>query len=231
MNAITETNWILTNNTIFNKIWEYLQSQWLTVNIKWKLYPNREWFRKIALYLWISLEITKEARVQTDKYFLYEYSVKAISKDWRYTECSASCSSNERTFNNQENDVRTTAQTRATNRAIADLLWITDINKYVKNIYSSQSQSSPSSLSTQTPTQKQTYSEAKNEYSECSEGLENKQELPITPKQKILLEKLIEEIFEDWEKQAYLESLDELTKTEANIHIKELLEEKRLKAS
>jgi hypothetical protein len=37
-------------------------------------------------------------------------------------ESSASCSSNERDFNNLNHDVRATAQTRATNRSISDLI-------------------------------------------------------------------------------------------------------------
>ncbi len=231
MNAIIETNNTLSMSNIFYKMWEYLQSQWLTVNIKWKVYPNRTWFRQLAMYLWISFEIIKETRIDKDKYFIYEYSVKAIWKDWRYTECSASCSSNEREFNNLENDVRAIAQTRATNRAIADLLWITDITKYIKNNYSSTSQSSPSSLPSQIPTQSTTYMEAKSEDSEWSVGWEKKQDNSITPKQKELLMKLIEEVFEDIEEQkAYIETLDKLTKQEANFHIKQLLEEKNTMA-
>jgi hypothetical protein len=231
MNTIIENNWALINNNLFYKIWTYLYSNWLTVNIKWKIYPNRTWFRQLAMYAWISYEITKESRIDKSNYFIYDYSVRATWKDWRYSECSASCASNEREFNNLENDVRTIAQTRATNRAIADLLWITDITKYIKNNYSSTSQSSPSSLPSQTPTQKETYSEAKSEDSECSEGLEKEQDNSITQKQKDLLRKLIEEIFKDVEEQkAYIEILDELTKQEANFHIKQLLEEKNTMA-
>jgi hypothetical protein len=44
-------------------------------------------------------------------------------------ESSSSCASDERDFNNLNHDVRATAQTRATNRAIADLIWLTEIIK------------------------------------------------------------------------------------------------------
>lgn len=217
MNAIIETNWILTINNLFYKMWEFLYNNWLTVNIKWKIYPNRTWFRQLAMYLWISLEITKETRIETTKYFLYEYSVKAISKDWRYAECSASCSSNEREFNNKENDVRATAQTRATNRAIADLLWISDITKYIKN-KSSDSNEKWDSIK----------SYNKNVSVSVNEEDTNITKESITLKQKELIEKLVTEIAEtEEEKQAYLENIDELTKREANSYIKELLEERK----
>lgn len=219
MNAIIETNETLTLNNLFYKVWDYLYNNWLTVNIKWKIYPNKTWFRQLAMYLWISIEITKESRINTDKYFLYEFSVKAISKDWRYTECSASCSSDEREFNNLENDVRTIAQTRATNRAISDLLGMSDITHYIKSWCAHNS--SPSSQHSQ----KAYVKEKKYEDSEDNE--EVKVSNTITPKQKELLTKLILEIFEDTEEQkAYIESINELNKQEANFHIKQLLEEK-----
>ncbi len=220
MNAIIETNGGLTLNNLFYQMWDYLYKNWLTVNIKWKIYPNRTWFRQLAMYLWISIEITKEQRLSTQNYFIYEYSVKATSKDGRYTECSASCSSNEREFNNLENDVRTIAQTRATNRAIADLLGITDITNYIKSWCAHNS--SFTSQHSQRASIKHNSSEDKSERNEDSENSNT-----ITPKQRELLIKLIQDIFDDKEEQkAYIESLEELNKQEANFHIKQLLEEK-----
>lgn len=223
MNAIIESNWVLTINNIFYKIGDFLHNNWLTVNIKWKVYPNRTWFRQLAMHLWISLEITKESRVQADDYFLYEYSVKATSKDGRYTECSASCSSNERDFNNIENDVRTIAQTRASNRAIADLIWITDITKYINaNTVNNTSQHS---LHTPDAYICNNDSRAGSEHSE-----NNKESNNITLRQKELLVKLIQEVFTDKKEQSgYIETLDGLTKQEASFHIKQLLEEKSTK--
>lgn len=226
MNAIIESNWVLTINNMFYKIGDFLHNNWLTVNIKWKVYPNRTGFRQLAMHLWISLEITKESRIQTDDYFLYEYSVKATSKDGRYTECSASCSSNERDFNNLENDVRTIAQTRASNRAIADLVWITDITKYINT--NAINNTSQHSLHTQDAYICNNDTKANSEYSEHSEN--TKESNNITPRQKELLVKLIQEVFTDKEEQSgYIDTLDELTKQEANFHIKQLLEEKNTK--
>jgi hypothetical protein len=70
----------------------------------------------------ISTEIVHENRVNLDGYFVYEITVRATSPSGRYSEACASCASNEKDFTHVEHDVRATAQTRATNRAISDLI-------------------------------------------------------------------------------------------------------------
>lgn len=218
MNAIIETNWLLTTNNLFYKMWEFLQKEWHLVNIKWKLYPNRIWFRKLAMFLWISLEIVKEARVDLQDYFIYEYSVRAISKDWRFADCSASCSSKEKDFNHLENDVRAIAQTRASNRAISDLLWITDLSSYVLNKSDDNKYKQEYILESDNNT-------TLNTENRWFESIEYKNVNIITERQKKLLEKLILEIYEDSNEQnIFLSWLDELTKSEANQKIKELLD-------
>lgn len=213
MNAIIESNWLLTHNNLYFKIWEFLNTEGLLVNIKWKLYPNRTWFRKLAMFLWINIQVMKETRVQVDKYFVYDFTVRASSKDGRFTECSASCASNEREFNHLENDVRATAQTRATNRAISDFMWITDLTNYIKDFTWTNSWESEI-ISNKT-------------YTNNTDISNN-----ITNKQKEFLIKLIIEVFEDEDEQkSYIETLDELTRREANFHIKQLLEEKNTKTS
>ena len=97
------------------------------VNIKWKVYIKKSWFRKLGLILWISTEIVKHDRIEKDKYFIHEYTIRATASNGRYTECSWACASNERTYNHIENDVIATAQTRASSRAISDLLGIWEI--------------------------------------------------------------------------------------------------------
>ena len=97
------------------------------VNIKWKVYIKKSWFRKLGLILWISTEIVKHERIEKDKCFIHEYTIRATASNGRYTECSWACASNERTYNHIENDVIATAQTRASSRAISDLLGIWEI--------------------------------------------------------------------------------------------------------
>lgn len=90
--------------------------------IKGKKCIKKSGLRKLATAFGISTQITHENRVNVGDYFIYEITVRAISPSGRYAEACASCASNEREFNHLENDVRATAQTRASNRAIADLI-------------------------------------------------------------------------------------------------------------
>jgi len=117
------------------------------VNVKWKVYIKKSWFRKLWLILWISTEIVKHDRIEKDKYFIHEFIIRATASNWRFTECSWACASNERTYNHIENDVIAIAQTRASSRAISDLLGIweifheetyTDINTSSTNITNKQ---------------------------------------------------------------------------------------------
>ena len=91
--------------------------------IKGKKCIKKSGFRKLACAFGISTEITRENRISLDKYFIYEVTVRATSPNGRFAEACASCASNEKEFSHLENDVRATAQTRASNRAISDLIW------------------------------------------------------------------------------------------------------------
>ena len=158
------------------------------VNIKWKTYINKSWYRKIALALNISVEIVTENRIEWEDNFIYDFTVRATNSMWRYIEASGSCCSNEREFNNINHDVRATAQTRATNRAIADLIGLTNINTWTTNTTS------------------------KNE--------------KLTPKQRLLLVKLVESKYPDEHTRNILyKKIDWLNKEEANNKIKQLKEE------
>jgi hypothetical protein len=53
---------------------------------------------------------------------VYEITIKAIAPNGRFSFGVGSCSSNERKFTHQEHNVRSTAHTRAKNRAISDLV-------------------------------------------------------------------------------------------------------------
>ena len=112
-----------------NEIRENILTEKDLVNIKWKTYINKSWYRKIALALNISIQVVNEKRIEQETCFLYDFTVRATNSLWRYVESSSSCASDEREFNNLNHDVRATAQTRATNRAIADLIWLTEIVK------------------------------------------------------------------------------------------------------
>ena len=79
-------------------------------------------WRKLQTAFGISDEIVEEKRIECDGYFTYETTVKVSASNSRYSFGVGSCSSNERRFTHPEHDTRSTAHTRAKNRAISDLI-------------------------------------------------------------------------------------------------------------
>ena len=79
-------------------------------------------WRKIQTAFGISDELIKEERKTIGNAFIYEIIVKASSMNGRFSYGVGSCSSSERKFAHVEHDVRSTAHTRAKNRAISDLV-------------------------------------------------------------------------------------------------------------
>ena len=79
-------------------------------------------WRKIQTAFGISDELIKEERKDCDKHFVYEITVKTSAQNGRFAYGVGSCASNERKFAHPEHDVRSTAHTRAKNRAISDLV-------------------------------------------------------------------------------------------------------------
>ena len=91
------------------------------VEIQGEKFAKKSTFRKLALAFGISTELIKEERREFKNGFGYEITMKAIAPSGRFMTAMASCHSDERKFN-KDSDVRAIAQTRATNRCIADLI-------------------------------------------------------------------------------------------------------------
>ncbi len=106
----------------YNKLKETLLNDSDYQLIRGKKTIKKSWFRKLATTFWISTQIVRENRINFEDYFVYEITARAIAPNGRFCEASASCASNEREFNHIENDVRATAQSRATSRSISDLI-------------------------------------------------------------------------------------------------------------
>lgn len=106
----------------YNKLKQMLLTESDYQTIKWKTCIKKSGFRKLACAFGISIQVTKENRINFDTYFVYEITCRATSPNGRYIEACASCASNEKEFSHKENDVRATAQTRASNRSISDLI-------------------------------------------------------------------------------------------------------------
>ena len=108
------------------KLYEQLKQSLLVksdlVTIRGKTFIKKSWYRKLATAFWISIDITTENKEEIDWWFVRHITAKAIAPNGRFSTCCASCSSKEKDFNKLENDVRATAQTRASNRAISDLI-------------------------------------------------------------------------------------------------------------
>lgn len=84
-------------------------------------------WRKLATAFNLSDEIIKEERKeynlgQVNYYFVIEVTAKVTAKNGRISTAIGSCASNERKFAHTEHDVRSTAHTRAKNRAISDMI-------------------------------------------------------------------------------------------------------------
>jgi hypothetical protein len=95
------------------------------VNVRGEKLAKKSAFRKLALAFGISTEILREERVIINEKDAYLVSVRAIAPNGRFMTSVGSCHEAERKFN-KPSDVRAIAETRATNRAIANLLgWAT----------------------------------------------------------------------------------------------------------
>lgn len=92
--------------------------------IKGKKYKKKSAWRKYARAFNISTEIMskKISRNEEDHVTEAEFVVRATLPNGRYADGWGNCSSLERGFNHPQHDIPATAQTRATNRAISDLI-------------------------------------------------------------------------------------------------------------
>jgi hypothetical protein len=109
------------------KAYQALKRQLLTPDdyqeIQGRPRVKKSGWRKIATAFGISTAIVREQRRTTDTgAFHWETVVRAIAPNGRYCEAVGSCASDERKFAHPDHDVRAVAQTRATNRAISDLV-------------------------------------------------------------------------------------------------------------
>jgi hypothetical protein len=121
LSPVTSNEEILKAWHVFNDLKTKLLNDNDFVTIQGKQYPVKTAYRKLGLAFGISTELIQEKRLDLKDYFMYEVTIKAISPNGRFMTCVASCASNEKKFN-RDADVRAIAQTRATNRAISDLL-------------------------------------------------------------------------------------------------------------
>ena len=172
-------------------------------------------WRKIQTAFSISDELMSEIRKDYKDYFVYEVTVKTTAPNGRYAFGIGSCASNERKFAHIEHDTRSTAHTRAKNRAIADLVGGGDVS--AEEMDHDRSESDRADMNSNYFNQIFQDRDAEQE--------KNNDSFSMTGKQKKYLTSLInEKIFDNEEREQKLEWLEGgISRQEASDAIAELL--------
>lgn len=172
-------------------------------------------WRKIQTAFSISDELMSEIRKDYKDYFVYEITVKTIAPNGRFAFGIGSCASNERKFAHVEHDTRSTAHTRAKNRAIADLVGGGDVS--AEEMDHDQNESEEASVDS-------------NYFNQLFQGRDTEREksndsFSMTDKQKKYLTSLMNErISDNEEREQKLEWLESgISRQEASEAIAELL--------
>ena len=87
-----------------------------------KPYLTRAMWRWLALAFNVSAEVVHQERERNNGVVSYHFTVRASVPNGRCIDAVGACSSAEYSFKRKEHDIEATAQTRATSRAIADLI-------------------------------------------------------------------------------------------------------------
>ena len=95
--------------------------------------PTRSGVHKIQTILNVSTEIKEENYSKVGEFWVARYKVRAISHNGRFTEAIGFCEQNEKGRIRTLHDTMATAQTRATNRAILDLVGFGAVSHEEKN--------------------------------------------------------------------------------------------------
>ena len=188
------------------------------VEIQGKQFAKKSTFRKLALAFGISTEIIKEERRDFKNGFGYEITMKAIAPSGRFMTAMASCHSNEKKFS-KDSDVRAIAQTRSTNRCIADLIgWSAPSAEEITSSYPSEEPAKENVIN-------QEYMDNVYQDSDSSQvEMTDRDEYAMTEKQRGLIISLInQKIYEPVEREKRLEAIDCYNKGDASEIISELL--------
>ena len=90
--------------------------------IQGKKFKKKSAWRKLATAYCISTRIAEERREEHNGIFIYHFTVRAQAGNGRFAEGVGSCSSDEKGLLKTEHNTRSIAETRATNRAISNLI-------------------------------------------------------------------------------------------------------------
>ena len=93
--------------------------------IKGKVFYTKSYWRKLATVLGISTEIVTEEHEVIEKNFISHFTIKAIAPNGRYAVGAGSCDTSEKVGKGIPatiHNIRSTAETRAFNRAVSNLV-------------------------------------------------------------------------------------------------------------
>ena len=185
------------------------------VEIQGKQFAKKSTFRKLALAFGISTEIIKEERRDFKNGFGYEITMKAIAPSGRFMTAMASCHSNEKKFS-KDSDVRAIAQTRSTNRCIADLIgWSAPSAEEITSSYPSEEPAKENIVEMDSMYQGNDSSQVE---------MTDIDEHTMTEKQRGLIVSLInQKIYEPVEREKRLEAIGCYNKSDASEAISDLL--------
>ena len=171
-------------------------------------------WRKLQTAFGISDELVKEERRDYKGYFSFEVMVKVSAQNGRYAYGVGSCASNERNFSHVEHDTRSTAHTRAKNRAVSDLIGGGEVS--AEEMMAERVDNDIENLAPVTYGRVAT--------AEPTDLSQNWMENRVTEKQEHLLRSLIiEKVFDESERERELSEISTLTKSEASSAISVLL--------
>lgn len=169
---------------------------------------------KIAKFFGYSTEIIRAYKEETTgpqggKGFIWRVWARAIARNGQFRVAGAACSSTERRFAHLEHDVYATAETRAKKRAIEELAGMGELELMEEE--------------NEEP-EKKTYKPKPNQEQGYKHSAVTRPELPATPKQKELINAMIDKLKNDYEIETQLEKpVEELNKGEAANLIQKLL--------
>ncbi len=87
-----------------------------------KDFKKKSFWRKCQRFFNLSLEKIEERREKIEDYFVYHFIYRATAPNGAFVDGAGSCSSDEKGLVKTEHNTRAIAETRAKNRAIADLV-------------------------------------------------------------------------------------------------------------
>src|SRR5579859_567135 len=90
--------------------------------IQGKQFYKKSYWRKIATFFNLSVEITEERKEELENNVVYHFTQKAIAPNGRFAYGVGSCDLMEKGRKNTIHNARGTAETRAFNRAISNLV-------------------------------------------------------------------------------------------------------------